>query len=80
MPRVTAVVFDSHDNSLVMQFNNGGIRRYRKVSEVEFLCLSGTDDDQTLGADIGKTLRSKPFLVQLALKELAVIFSFPLKR
>ena len=25
MLRVTAVVFDSHDNSLVMQFNNGGI-------------------------------------------------------
>ena len=34
MLRVTAVVFDSHDNSLVMQFNNGGIRMYRNVSEV----------------------------------------------
>ena len=42
MPRVTAVVFDSHDNSLVMQFNNSGIRRYRNVSEVEFLRLSRT--------------------------------------
>ena len=46
MLRVTAVVFDSHDNTLVMQFNNGGIRRYRNVSEVEFLCLSRTDDDR----------------------------------
>ena len=27
MSRVSAVVFDSHDNSLVMQFDNGGIRR-----------------------------------------------------
>ena len=25
MPSVNAVVFDSHDNSLVMQFHNGGI-------------------------------------------------------
>ena len=45
MPRVSAVVFDSHDNSLVIQFDKGGIRRYRNVSEVEFLCLSRTDNE-----------------------------------
>ena len=52
MPRVTAVVFDSHDNSLVMQFDNGGIRRYCNESEVEFLCLSRTDNDRFKNAFI----------------------------
>ena len=46
MLRVSAVVFDSYDNSLVMQFDNGGIRMYCDVSEVEFLNLSRTDNER----------------------------------